>query len=298
MINALSVDLEEYFQVSKFEQAIPRERWGEWPARVRSNTLRILELLDEFQCKATFFTVGWIAERYPDLVREIAGAGHEIACHSYWHRIAYRLTPAEFRADVRRAKTVLEDVASTAVVAYRAPSYSIVTGTEWAWDVLIEEGFETDSSVFPVHHRRYGIASSNRFVHRICRAAGTLTEFPLSTIRIAGTNFPFAAGGYLRFLPYSITKYGIAHLNELEKKPAMVAFHPWELDPHQPLPRVSWLRRFRHCVNLDTTERKLRQALQDFKFGTVREVLQLHSPANLDNLRAVLPTSYAGSTGA
>jgi polysaccharide deacetylase family protein (PEP-CTERM system associated) len=276
MINAFTIDLEEYFQVSKFEQTIPRNKWDDCPARVRSNTIRILELLDEFSCKATFFTVGWVAERYPDLIREIAKAGHEIACHSYWHRIVYHLTPVEFRADIRKAKVVLEDLAGNAVVSFRAPTYSIIKKSEWAWDILIEEGFHVDSSVFPVHHRRYGNPVANRFLHKIRRASGTLIEFPLSTVRIAGTNFPIVAGGYLRFFPYAFTKYGIKKLNEVEKKPAILAFHPWELDPYQPLPRVSALRRFRHCVNLNTMEKKLRQALKDFKFGTVQEVLKHH----------------------
>lgn len=294
MINALSIDLEEYFQVSKFEQAIPRERWGEWPARVRSNTLRILELLDEFKCKATFFTVGWVAERHPALIREIAETGHEIACHSHWHRIVYRLSPQEFRADLRRAKAALEDATGRVVSAFRAPSYSIISSSDWAFDVLVEEGFKTDSSVFPVRHRRYGIASAERFVHKIARASGTLVEFPLSTLRIAGTNFPIASGGYFRCLPYGITRYGIAHLNTVEGKPAMVAFHPWELDPAQPLPHVSLLRRYRHCVNLGTMERKLRRVLQDFDFGTVQEVLRQHWPANTPLAGAPLPSTNAG----
>ena len=280
MTNAFTIDLEEYFQVSKFEQAIPRDTWDKCPSRVRSNTIRILELLGEYGCKATFFTVGWVAERYPNLIREIAQAGHEIGCHSYWHRIVYHLTPDEFRADIRRAKTILEDLTGTAVLAFRAPTYSIVKKSEWAWDVLIEEGFQADSSVFPVHHRRYGNPTACRFLHHIRRAAGSLIEFPLSTIRLAGTNFPIVAGGYLRFFPYAFTKYGIRRLNEIEKKPAILAFHPWELDPHQPLPAVSRLRKFRHCVNLNTMEKKLRQALQDFKFGTAQEVLQQHFPNN------------------
>ena len=278
MLNALTIDLEEYFQVSKFEQVMPRENWDSYPARVRSNTIRILELLDEHDCKATFFTVGWIAERYPDLIKEITRAGHEIGCHSYWHRLVYNLTPAEFRSDIRKGKAVLEDLSGAAVLAFRAPTYSIIKKSEWAWDVLIEEGFRTDSSVFPVHHWRYGNPTACRFLHKIQRQSGTLIEFPLSTIRIAGTNLPMMAGGYLRLFPYALMKFGINRMNVVEKKPSVLAFHPWELDPHQPLPRVSWLKRFRHCVNLDTTEKKLRSALRDFKFGTVKQVLMNHFP--------------------
>jgi len=274
MLNAFTIDLEEYFQVSKFERVLPREKWDDLPARVRSNTIRILELLEEHKCKATFFTVGWVAEKYPDLIREIANAGHEIASHSYWHRRVSDLTPSEFKEDIHRCKAVLEDASGAAVAAFRAPTYSIIPSSQWAWDVLIEEGFNIDSSVFPIHHHRYGNADAERFVHKIERASGTLVEFPLSTVRWGGTNFPIIAGGYLRFLPYAVTRFGISRINTVEKKPAVVAVHPWELDPHHPMPRVGYLKRIRHKINIDTTEKKLRQALADFKFGTMQEVLK------------------------
>ncbi len=276
MLNAFTIDLEEYFQVSKFEQVIEREKWNDMPARVRSNTIRILELLDEYQCKATFFTVGWVAERYQSLIREIADLGHEIACRSFWHRRVSDLTPTEFREDIRRCKNVLEDVTGTAVQAFRAPTYSIIKSSFWAWDVLIEEGFQMDSSVFPIQHSRYGNADSNRFLHRIFRDAGTLIEFPLSTLRVAGNNIPLVSGGYLRFFPYSLTRYGIKKLNSNEKKPAVIAFHPWELDPNHPIPRVSLSKRIRHKINIGTTEKKLRRLLNDFQFGTMHDVLQHH----------------------
>lgn len=273
MLNAFTIDLEEYFQVSKFETAIPREAWDHMPSRVRSNTIRILELLSEYNCTATFFTVGWVAEKYPGLIREIADAGHEIASHSYWHRRVSDLTPAEFQQDIRRCKAVLEEVSGKPVTAFRAPTYSIIKSSQWAWDILIDEGFKIDSSVFPIYHRRYGNHNAERFPHKIIRERGALIEFPLSTVRVSGANLPIIAGGYLRFFPYSFTKYGIRRINTVEKKPAVVAFHPWELDPHHPMPRVSLLKRIRHKINIDSTERKLRQALTDFKFGSLQEVV-------------------------
>lgn len=273
MLNAFTIDLEEYFQVSKFEGIIPRENWEQMPSRVRSNTIRILELLSEYQCKATFFTVGWVAEKYPDLIREIANEGHEIASHSYWHRRVSDLTPDEFQRDIHRCKAVLEDASGKAVEAFRAPTYSIIKSSQWAWDVLLAEGFKVDSSVFPIRHHRYGNHDLERFPHKIYRENGALIEFPLSTVRFGGSNFPIIAGGYLRFLPYSVTKYGIQRLNAVDKKPAVIAFHPWELDPHHPMPKVSALKRIRHKINIDSTEIKLRQALTDFRFGSLQAVL-------------------------
>jgi polysaccharide deacetylase family protein (PEP-CTERM system associated) len=273
MLNAFTIDLEEYFQVSKFEGVIPRENWDHMPSRVRSNTIRILELLAQYNCRATFFTVGWVAEKYPDLIREIADQGHEIASHSYWHRRVSDLTPEEFQQDIRRCKAVLEDAAGKPVTAFRAPTYSIVKSSQWAWDVLIEEGFKIDSSVFPIRHRRYGNHQAQRFPHKIYRARGALIEFPLSTVRVGAANLPIIAGGYLRFMPYALTKYGIQHLNTVEKKPAVIAFHPWELDPNHPIPKVGALKRIRHKINIDSTEKKLQQALSDFKFASLQEVL-------------------------
>ncbi|NIR49000.1 DUF3473 domain-containing protein, partial [candidate division KSB1 bacterium] len=223
--------------------------------------------------RATFFTVGWLAEHYPNLVREVADAGHEMACHSYWHRRVSELTPSEFREDIHRNKVVLEDISGKAVTAFRAPTYSIVKSSEWAWDILIEEGFKVDSSVFPIHHKRYGNPNSERFPHEIQRETGTLIVFPLSTVRIAGNNIPIVAGGYLRFFPYSFTKFGINKINQAEKQPAVIAFHPWELDPFHPMPKVSALKRFRHKVNIEKTEQKLRQLLNDFKFDSMQGVL-------------------------
>ncbi len=273
MLNAFTIDLEEYFQVSKFEGVIPRESWEQMPSRVRSNTIRILELLSEYHCTATFFTVGWVAEKYPDLIREIASEGHEIASHSYWHRRVSDLTPDEFQRDIRRCKAVLEDASGKPVEAFRAPTYSIIKSSQWAWDVLLAEGFKVDSSVFPIRHHRYGNHDSERFPHKIYREGGALIEVPLSTVRFGGSNFPIIAGGYLRFLPYSVTKFGIQRLNTVDQKPAVIAFHPWELDPHHPMPEVGVLKRIRHKINIDSTEIKLRQALADFKFGSLQAVL-------------------------
>jgi polysaccharide deacetylase family protein (PEP-CTERM system associated) len=273
MLNAFSIDLEEYFQVSKFEHVIKPDQWKDLPSRVRSNTIRILELLDEHDCKATFFTVGWVAENYPGMIREIADCGHEVASHSYWHRRVSDLTPDVFKEDTHRCKAVLEDVSGQEVVAFRAPTYSIIKSSQWAWDVLLQAGFKTDSSVFPIRHGRYGNPASNRFIHKIKRESGTINEFPLSTVEFGGNNIPIVSGGYLRFFPYTFTKFGIKKINEVEKKPAVIAFHPWELDVHHPMPKVSRLKRIRHKVNINTTEKKLQRLLRDFKFGTVQQVL-------------------------
>ena len=276
MINALTIDLEEYFQVSKLEHVIERNKWGDLPSRVRSNTIRILELFDEYGCKATFFTVGWVAERYPHLIREIARTGHEIACHSYWHRRISDMTPAEFREDLRRSKRVLEDLSGKAVLAFRAPTYSIIKSSEWAWDILIEEGFQIDSSVFPNHHNGCGNLNAHRFIHTIHREAGSLIEFPPSTLQIAGKHIPILAGGYFRLFPYRVTSYGIKRLNNCENKPAVISFHPWELDPNHPMPRINRFAEIRHKVNIDTTESKLRRVLSEFQFGTVEDVVKHH----------------------
>lgn len=276
MLNAFTIDLEEYFQVSKFEHVLTRERWHDLPSRVRSNTIRILELLDEYECRATFFTVGWVADKYKDLIREIAAAGHEIGSHSYWHRRVSDISPQEFREDIQKCKSVLEDASGEEVRAFRAPTYSIIDSSKWAWDVLLEEGFQIDSSVFPIQHHRYGNPDANRFLHQIVRDAGTIIEFPLSTMKIAGSTVPIVAGGYLRFFPYLFTKLGINRINKAEKKPAVIAFHPWELDPHHPIPRVSLLKRIRHKININTTESKLRKLLTDFQFGTIKEVVEQH----------------------
>jgi polysaccharide deacetylase family protein (PEP-CTERM system associated) len=287
VVNAMTVDVEDYFQVSAFESVVSRERWDHYERRVVGNTERLLAIFDEFGVKATFFVLGWVAEREPGLVRKIAAAGHEVASHGYAHRLVYRQRPEEFREDIRRSKAVLESLIGVAVLGYRAPSYSITLRSLWALDVVAEEGFLYDASVFPIHHDRYGIPTAPRRMYRVGewqREAGSapetaehrlltpsdrLIEIPGSTIRVGGVNLPIAGGGYFRLLPYAWSKWGIARLNRREATPAVFYVHPWEVDPLQPRLPASGLSRFRHYRNLAATQARLVRLLSDFEFGAV-----------------------------
>lgn len=274
IVNALSVDVEDYFHVSAFERYIPREAWVGLESRVESNTARVLELFSQHDVKATMFVLGWVAERWPQLVLDICSEGHELALHGYDHRRVTSQTPDEFRADVRKSKAVLEKIAGTAVVGYRAPTYSIVEETLWALDILSEEGFLYDSSIFPVHHDRYGIPDAPRFPHKVStRNGGHLIEFPISTLRVAGRNLPFLGGGYMRHFPPAIAHWGMRRLNRNERQPAIVYVHPWEIDPDQPRIKTSRLTAFRHYRNLNRTLPRLDALLSEFPFTTVRGVL-------------------------
>jgi polysaccharide deacetylase family protein (PEP-CTERM system associated) len=277
MVNALTVDVEDYFQVTAFENNVKRSDWPSYPLRVERNTRRILAILDEYGVKGTFFVLGWVAERIPGLVRAIHAAGHEIACHGYDHELVYRIGPDKFRDDVRRSKTLLEDIIGDKVHGYRAPSYSITAQSLWALDILVEEGFKYDSSIFPVHHDTYGIPGAQRFPHTLMTAAGPLLEFPLTTLplRVAWktVQLPIAGGGYLRLLPVGIIQRGIAAINYKEQQPAVLYFHPWEIDPGQPRIRAGLKSRFRHYLNLQHTERKIRQLLRNIQFAPMNEVL-------------------------
>jgi polysaccharide deacetylase family protein (PEP-CTERM system associated) len=281
MVNALSIDVEDYFQVTAFERSIPRAQWDEMPRRVGANTRRLLDIFDEFDLKATFFVLGWVAKREPDLVRAIQSRGHEVACHGYGHELIYRIGPERFRQDVRRSKAILEEITGEAVVGYRAPSYSITPKSEWAIDILLEEGYRYDSSIFPVYHDTYGMPDAPRFPYLHKRPSGSLREFPLTTlpIRMAGRQFnlPIAGGGYLRLLPAALIRHGIEKINGNEKKPAVLYLHPWEIDPAQPRIKAGWKSTFRHYNNLDRTEAKLRYLLAGLRFGTMSEVLALES---------------------
>lgn len=277
-INALTVDVEDYFQVEAFADIIRREDWPQWEPRVERNTHRLLELFARRQVRATFFILGWVAEQQPQVVREIAAAGHEIACHGYQHQLIRAQSQAEFRADVRHAKALLEDITGGEVVGYRAPTYSITTETLWALDVLIEEGFHYDSSIFPIYHDRYGIPHAERFPHVLRRAAGEIVEFPPSTVRVAGQNLPMAGGGYFRLLPYGVCRWGLRRINRHEQQPAIFMIHTWEIDPEQPLVPGTRLNVWRHRANLGRTEARLERLLRDFQFATVREVLQFSGP--------------------
>lgn len=273
MLNALTIDVEDYYQVSAFESVIRFEDWPMYESRVERNTRRLLGILDEYRTKATFFVLGWEAEQRPKLVEEIAQRGHEIASHGYRHRLVYSMSPAECRDDIRRSKSILENIMGTPVLGFRAASYSVVATSTWCLDVLVGLGFQYDSSIFPIHHDRYGIPTARRFPHLVERPLGSLIEFPLSTVRYLGLNWPVAGGAYLRFLPAWAIRAGIRRINETEEQPAIVYLHPWELDRDQPRLKGSLASRFRHYTSLSKTEGKLRRLLQEFSFATVREVL-------------------------
>jgi len=271
IVNALTVDVEEYFHPNAMDDAVEPSAWDGLPSRVERNTHRILDLLDAFATRATFFVLGWVAERFPGLVAEIARRGHEVACHGFAHRLAYRLGPEPFRADVARARGVLADRLGQPVIGFRAASFSIVAESLWALDTLIELGFEYDSSIFPVRHDLYGIPGFSRVPVRVRRAGGEILEFPPSTVRFAGRNWPIAGGGYFRLLPYCVTRRAIRRLNRREGLPAMVYVHPWELDPDQPRLRAGRSARLRQYTNLARTEPRLRRLLAEFRFAPIRE---------------------------
>jgi polysaccharide deacetylase family protein (PEP-CTERM system associated) len=275
MYNALTIDVEDYYMVSAFANIVKFEDWHGYKSRIEQNTNRILDLLDEHSVKATFFVLGWVAEHYPKLIKELQRRGHELACHGYNHRLVYYLSHNEFREDTRRAKKIIEDVTGEPVIGYRATSYSITKKTLWALDILVEEGFKYDSSIFPIIHDRYGISDFSRFPKWIrLNGRGDILEFPLSTIKLFNSNFPIAGGGYFRLFPYLIFKYGIKKVNNEEKQPVVFYFHPWEIDPEQPVQKVGWKTRIRHYVNLYKTEDRLKKLLSDFKWGRVKDVIK------------------------
>jgi len=268
------VDVEDYFHVQAFARVISRSDWDRYPTRVERNTLRLIEMFASRQVRATFFVLGWVAERFPTLVQAICKAGHRIGCHGYAHRVIYEGNEMDFRNDIRRARQVLEDIAGIPVVSFRAPSYSITSETLWAFEILGEEGFQFDSSIFPIVHDNYGIPNAPRFPYvKRLKSGSEITEFPPSTLRVLGSNIPFAGGGYLRLFPYKLTAWAIRYLNKTERQPAMLYLHPWEIDPHQPRISASWLSSFRQYNNLDSTETKCRQLLDDFSWAPMEEVL-------------------------
>jgi polysaccharide deacetylase family protein (PEP-CTERM system associated) len=273
LTNALTVDVEDYFQVSALAPHIARVSWGERPCRVERNVGRLLEMFSRHRVRATFFTLGWIAERYPHLVREIVAGGHELASHGYAHLRASDQGPAEFRQDVRHAKRLLEDIGGQAVQGYRAPSFSIGYTNPWAFDVLVDEGHRYSSSVYPVQHDHYGMPDAPRFPYQ---ARPQLIEIPLTTTRLLGRNIPAGGGGYFRLAPYGLSRWALRRVNRLDRKPAIFYMHPWEIDPDQPrVPGTSLKTRFRHYVNLHRTEPRLSRLLQDFSWGRVDEVFGL-----------------------
>jgi polysaccharide deacetylase family protein (PEP-CTERM system associated) len=279
MRNALTIDVEDYFQVTAFEGVVDRDDWKVYPSRVENNTRRVMDLLEEHGLKGTFFVLGWVAERFPMLIREISDGGHEVACHGFGHELVYNLGPDAFRKDLRLAKATIEDITGQAVLGYRAPSYSITGKSLWALDILIEEGFQYDSSIFPIYHDNYGIPGAQRYPHDITRESGTIREFPLTTLNMALPGkklaLPIAGGGYLRLLPAKIIHWGMRRINQVDRQPAVLYFRPWEIDPEQPRIRARLQSRFRHYVNLDLMEDKLRFLFKGLEFGTMMDVLAI-----------------------
>lgn len=274
LVNALTVDVEDYFHVSAFSNHIDRNHWDRYPCRVEANTRALLDMFAKANVKATFFVLGWVAERYPALVREIASAGHEIACHGYSHELVYRQTPAVFREESQRAKGILENITQQPIKGYRAASYSITLKSIWALDILAELGFQYDSSIFPVHHDRYGMPDARREPHVLKTPAGhSLVEFPLSTFPALGYRLPVSGGGYFRLFPYWFTRHALGKINSKERLPFIFYLHPWEIDPAQPRIQAGLLSRFRHYQNLHRCQQRLTRLLQDFSFNTVEQVL-------------------------
>ncbi len=312
-MNALTIDVEDYFQVSAFEAVCPPEAWGRLAPRVEANTDRVLTILEERGVYATFFVLGWVAERFPALVRRIATGGHEVASHGFGHRRVNTQTRDEFRDDIRRAKALLEDLAGQPVLGYRAPSYSIGPTCLWAFDELREAGHRYDSSVFPIRHDLYGLSDWPRFPFWLERLDGeasqgnwvpaepearssqfpvpcsksipetgnrepgtgnVLLEIPITTLRLLGQSLPIAGGGYFRLLPYAVTRWGLTRINREEARPFVFYLHPWELDPAQPrMPGAGLKSRFRHYLNLAKTEERFRRLLGDFRFGPIRDAV-------------------------
>lgn len=270
--NVMSVDVEDYFQVGAFEHTIDRADWPRWPCRVAANVERILALFDRHGVTATFFTLGWVAERYPDTVRAIVAHGHELASHGYGHHRVTQLSAADFRADVTRAKGILEDIAGVAVLGYRAPSFSIGQDNLWALEVLARTGHRYSSSIYPIAHDHYGMPDAPRFAYRPERCP-ELLELPPTTVKWQGRNLPAAGGGYFRLMPYRLSRWLVGRVNRHDRRPAMFYFHPWEIDPHQPrIPNAPIRSRFRHYVNLSRMEAKLERLCADFNWGRADRV--------------------------
>jgi len=269
----ISVDVEDYFMVEAFAGSVSQDSWESRPSRVVMSTLRVLDLFDEYSVKGTFFFVGWVAHKFPELVREVHARGHELACHSYWHRTVYSQTPDEFREDTRAAVRAIEDAAGVKVFGYRAPSWSITKDCLWALDVLAEEGFRYDSSIYPIHHDLYGVPGARRFpyTHRL-KDGHSLLEFPPATVRLLGQNLPCAGGGYLRIFPLAYTHWVFRRFEEDYGKSVVVYFHPWELDPDQPRIREKLKSRLRHYTNLEGMKNRLELLLQTYSFQPFCEV--------------------------
>ena len=284
-LNAMTVDVEDYFHVSALSGSIARDRWDSMEYRAEASTGRLLELFADRGIHATFFVLGWVAERSPGLVRRIAAAGHEVACHGQSHELVYRQAPAVFREETLRSKARLEELTGLPVRGYRAASYSITRESLWALDVILDAGFEYDSSVFPIRHDVYGLPGARLRPGRIAAPSGrTLVEFPLSVAEVLGLRLPVAGGGYFRLLPYAVTRAGLRRVNRKAQSPFVFYLHPWEVDPGQPRIAAPLKSRLRHYTNLDVCEARLVRLLSEFRFGRMDRVL-----AELDLLGAVRP---------
>lgn len=273
IVNAMSVDVEEYFQVSAFAPTVDLEDWDSYESRVEYCIGRLLGLFAKHNARCTFFTLGWVAERHKSMIRQIVEAGHELASHGYCHRRATDQTPDQFREDIRRTKAILEDVGGCAITGYRAASFSFNATNAWAHDILAEEGHRYSSSIYPVRHDHYGMPDAPRFPYKPLQD-NDLLEFPLTTTPLFGRNIPSAGGGYFRLFPYGLSRWALRRVNESEHQPAVFYFHPWEIDPDQPRPsKVNLKTRFRHYVNLNKMEEKLGRALSDFAWDRMDRVL-------------------------
>jgi polysaccharide deacetylase family protein (PEP-CTERM system associated) len=270
IVNTMTIDVEDYFQVGAFADRIARDAWDAYPCRVERNIDVILGLLAGAGATATFFTLGWIAERYPAMVRRIADAGHELASHGFGHERATAQARDAFAADIRLAKAVLEDIAGHEVIGYRAPNFSVGDDNRWAFDCMAEAGYRYSSSLYPIKHDHYGVPDAPRFAHEVRPG---LMEIPIATVRLLGRNLPAGGGGYFRLLPYALSRWSIRRVNTVDRMPAMFYFHPWEIDPEQPrVDGASAKSRFRHYVNLSRMQARLTRLVADFRWSRVDRV--------------------------
>jgi len=275
IVNALTIDVEDYFQVSAMDPHIDRCSWDSIPCRVEANVDRLIEVLEAHEAHATFFTLGWIAQRFPQVVRRIVNAGHEVGSHGYGHERATELTKNRLMEDLRRAKAILEDTTGARVNGYRAPSFSIGQGNLWAFECIVETGHRYSSSIYPVRHDHYGMPHAPRFPFEAC--AG-LIELPVTTTRLLGRNLPAGGGGYFRLAPYRVSRWAIRRVNRVDGRPAIFYFHPWEIDPEQPrVAGVGLKTRFRHYLNLHRTEARLKRLLGDFRWDRIDRAFELEA---------------------
>lgn len=296
LVHALSFDVEEHFQVAAFWSTMRRRQWDNYESRVERNVERILSILSLHGIRATFFVLGWVAQKHRNLVKVIASCGHEVASHGFGHELITSQTPILFREDVRNSKDILEDIIGEQIHGYRAPSFSIISETQWALPILAEEGYAYDSSIFPIQHDRYGMPGANPWCHLLETPAGSLWEVPPSTIKIGPIRLPIAGGGYFRLYPYWILRQMLVHTAG-EGHPLVMYLHPWELDPDQPRMQGSHVSQFRHYLNLRKTEARLHQLITDFKFAPIREAIDAVGMA-CANKQNLLGVEAAGAGGA